>query len=78
MTKKIISFRSFCFLVGIIILFLQPMLGQKLPADYLNFFHFRSIGPTRQGGRISDFAVCRHNSKIFYVAAATGGCCLQA
>ncbi|MFQ6115923.1 MAG: WD40/YVTN/BNR-like repeat-containing protein, partial [bacterium] len=73
MLKKITIFRFFCFLAGTIILFFQPLFGQKLPPKYLDFFHFRSIGPTRQGGRISDFAVCRQNSKIFYVAAASGG-----
>jgi len=73
MAEKIKNFRIFCFLVATIILFIQPMSAQKLLPEYLDFFHFRSIGPTRQGGRISDFAVCRHNSKIFYVAAASGG-----
>ncbi len=41
----------------------------------LNFFHYREIGPTRQGGRIVDFAVPDRSEQpyTFYVAAANGG-----
>jgi hypothetical protein len=41
----------------------------------LNFFHYREIGPTRQGGRIVDFAVPNRSKQpyTFYVAAANGG-----
>lgn len=39
----------------------------------LNSFHYRSLGPTRQGGRISDFAVPLQKPFTFYVAAGTGG-----
>jgi photosystem II stability/assembly factor-like uncharacterized protein len=49
--------------------------GQKLSQDLLQYFHFREIGPTRQGGRIVDFAVPDRSKEpyTFYVAAANGG-----
>lgn len=31
--------------------------GQDLSQDFLKSFHYRAIGPTRQGGRITDIAV---------------------
>ena len=48
--------------------------GQKLSEDFLNPFHYRSIGPTRQGGRITDIAVpdWKKQPYTFYVAC-TGG-----
>jgi len=36
-------------------------------------FSYRNIGPTRQGGRIVDFAVHPTNPYTFYVASASGG-----
>jgi photosystem II stability/assembly factor-like uncharacterized protein len=49
--------------------------GQKLSQDLVQHFHYREIGPTRQGGRIVDFAVPDRNKEpyTFYVAAANGG-----
>jgi len=48
--------------------------GQPL-SDMVKHFHYREIGPTRQGGRIVDFAV-PDGKKLpytFYVASANGG-----
>jgi photosystem II stability/assembly factor-like uncharacterized protein len=48
--------------------------GQKLTEEFLKPFHYRSIGPTRQGGRITDIAVPDRTKRpyAFYVAC-TGG-----
>jgi photosystem II stability/assembly factor-like uncharacterized protein len=49
--------------------------GQKLSQDLIQHFHYREIGPTRQGGRIVDIAVPDRSKEpyTFYVAAANGG-----
>ena len=41
--------------------------------EFLEFFHYREIGPTRQGGRVVAFAVSRQDSYVFFVAAGPGG-----
>ena len=51
----------------------SELFGQQLPQELLKFFHYRSIGPTRQGGRIVDFAVSLQQSNTFYTATANGG-----
>ncbi len=51
----------------------SELFGQQLPQELLEFFHYRSIGPTRQGGRIVDFAVPLQQSNTFYTATANGG-----
>lgn len=48
--------------------FAQPTLD-----DLASSFHYRAIGPTRQAGRIVDFAVSTEEPYTFYVAAANGG-----
>ena len=35
--------------------------------------HFRSIGPASMSGRIDDIAVSERDTRIFYIASATGG-----
>lgn len=49
--------------------------AQKLSQDLVKHFQYREIGPTRQGGRIIDFAVPDRDKEpyTFYVAAANGG-----
>ena len=49
--------------------------GQRLSQDLIKHFHYREIGPTRQGGRIVDFAVPDSGKEpyTFYIAAANGG-----
>lgn len=54
-----------CFTSGV---FAQPGLD-----ELVKVFHYRSIGPTRQSGRIVDFAVPLQQPYTFYVAAANGG-----
>ncbi len=54
-------------------LFVSDLYSQKLPDDYLKNFHYRNIGPTRQGGRYVDFAVVKNNPSTFYCATASGG-----
>jgi photosystem II stability/assembly factor-like uncharacterized protein len=41
--------------------------------DLIKNFTFRNIGPTRQGGRIVDFAAHPSRPFTFYVASASGG-----
>lgn len=47
--------------------------AQKIDESILNAVHYRSIGPSRQGGRYVDFAVVEKNPATFYAALATGG-----
>ncbi len=51
-----------------------PVFGNSpLTAKDLNVFKWRFIGPWTFSGRITDFAVPRGQSKIYYAAAGTGG-----
>jgi photosystem II stability/assembly factor-like uncharacterized protein len=47
--------------------------GQRISEEFLEFFHYREIGPTRQGGRVVAFAVSRQDPFTFFVAAGPGG-----
>ena len=47
--------------------------GQSVDENILKAVHYRSIGPTRQGGRYVDFAVVDKKPTTFYAALATGG-----
>ncbi len=49
--------------------------GQRLSQELIKHFYYREIGPTRQGGRIVDFAVPDSGKEpyTFYIAAANGG-----
>lgn len=47
--------------------------GQKLSQEFLRSFQYRSVGPTRQGGRVVAFAVSRQDPHTFFVAAGPGG-----
>jgi len=49
--------------------------ASRVPANILDQIHFRSIGPTKQGGRIMDFGVPDLDKQpfTFYAAASTGG-----
>ena len=60
--------------VGIIaLLLIQVAFGQQISQNIIEKFHYRSIGPTRQSGRIVDFAVPAGQTFTFYVATASGG-----
>ena len=56
-----------------VLLCVSAVSGQKLSVDFLRFFHYREIGPTRQGGRVVAFAVVKQNPHTFYVGAGPGG-----
>ncbi len=51
----------------------QTTYGQLIPENIIETFHYRSIGPTRQSGRITDFALPVLQPYTFYVATASGG-----
>ena len=48
-------------------------LSTPLDSATLAAFRWRSIGPAIMGGRVTDIEVDPRNSKVFYVATATGG-----
>lgn len=61
---------AFC----IVLLFLaNSVLGQKLSDNIVKHFHYREIGPTRQGGRVVAFAVSEQDPYIFFVGTGPGG-----
>ncbi len=74
-----VSFRSFLKKSSIPIIFLLAIIftseaaGQALHQDFLNFFKYRALGPTRQSGRFVDFAVPEGQPYTFYAATASGG-----
>lgn len=47
--------------------------SQSVSEDFFKFFHYREIGPTRQGGRVVAFAVSHRNPHTFFVGAGPGG-----
>jgi photosystem II stability/assembly factor-like uncharacterized protein len=54
----------------------MPLIAQDqgvFDEDLIKDFTFRNIGPTRQGGRIVDFAAHPTRPFTFYVASASGG-----
>lgn len=61
------------FIPAVLICLIPAAWGQIISEDFLNFFHFREIGPTRQGGRVVAFAVVKQDPRIFYVGAGPGG-----
>ncbi len=72
--KRINCFLKVLFVVyGIYGLVFSYAFGQTVSHNLMKNFLYRSVGPTRQGGRISDFAVSTKDPYTFYVAAATGG-----
>jgi len=62
--------------IGLMVIFsllLSDVFSQQLSEEFLKFFHYREIGPTRQGGRVVAFAVEKHDPHTFYVGAGPGG-----
>ena len=53
----------------------QGVSTSAIPANVLDQIHFRSIGPTKQGGRIMDLGIpdLAKQPFTFYAAASTGG-----
>jgi hypothetical protein len=61
-------------LMVFIFLFQGMLLGEEgLSTEQLDVFKWRNIEPYTFSGRITDFAVPKGQSKIYYVATATGG-----
>ncbi|MEA1876562.1 MAG: hypothetical protein U9N86_06825 [Bacteroidota bacterium] len=62
-------------LISLLIVFLiiPDSFAQVPDENVFGAVHYRSIGPTRQGGRYIDFAVYENNPSIFYAALASGG-----
>jgi len=61
-------------LMGLVFLFQGWLLAEEtLNTEQLDIFKWRNIGPFTFSGRITDFAVPKGQSQIYYVATATGG-----
>jgi hypothetical protein len=52
---------------------LSAQLSTPLDSTTLAGFRWRSIGPANMSGRVTDIEAVPGNSKVFYVATATGG-----
>ncbi|MFW6131615.1 MAG: WD40/YVTN/BNR-like repeat-containing protein [Candidatus Aminicenantaceae bacterium] len=63
----------FVFIIGSFFIIQPHAYGQTLEKNVLKAFTYRSIGPTRQGGRFVDFAVPSQRPYTFYAATASGG-----
>ena len=51
----------------------KPAEKPKLPAEYLDPFQWRSIGPANMGGRVTDIDVVLSRPSTFYIGTGTGG-----
>jgi photosystem II stability/assembly factor-like uncharacterized protein len=72
--KKNTTFARWFLTIMLALHFMVPAAyGQPIPENIIETFHYRSIGPTRQGGRTVDFAVPRQLPYTFYAATASGG-----
>jgi photosystem II stability/assembly factor-like uncharacterized protein len=58
---------------SVMLLFISDAFAQKLSQNIVEHFQYRSIGPTKQGGRVTDIAVSQRNKKMFFIATASGG-----
>ena len=73
------AFKKFLkiFILFLTILVVAPHLMSEevtgFDSDFLKIFQYRSIGPSRQGGRVVDIAVSPAELYTFYVATASGG-----
>ena len=62
--------------IGLLVIFpllLSDAFSQQLSEDFLKSFHYREIGPTRQGGRVVALGVAKQAPHTFYVGAGPGG-----
>ncbi len=59
--------------VLVAVVFAGDFAAQSLSPEVLKAFSFRAIGPTRQSGRISDFAVPELEPWTIYAATGSGG-----
>jgi len=67
------SLKLFIAYAGIPLIPVVSVCGQSLPENIAGYFHYRSIGPTRQAGRIVDIAVPSQLPYTFYIASGNGG-----
>lgn len=65
--KKLLSW-----LLGSLLL-IPAVQAQQPEKELISGVNYRSVGPTRQGGRYVDFAVYEKNPSVFYTALASGG-----
>ncbi|MBT3750561.1 MAG: hypothetical protein HOG34_16390, partial [Bacteroidetes bacterium] len=74
--KKQLSWRStlrtLTVAMAAMVLLIPDGFAQKLDEEILGKINYRSIGPTRQGGRYIDFAVYEKEPSLFYAALASG------
>ncbi len=56
-----------------LVVFAGDLAAQALAPEVLKAFNFRAIGPTRQSGRITDFAVPELEPWTIYTATGSGG-----
>ena len=56
-----------------LVVFAGDLAAQSLSPEVLKAFNFRAIGPTRQSGRITDFAVPELEPWTIYTATGSGG-----
>jgi photosystem II stability/assembly factor-like uncharacterized protein len=61
------------FLAAFPLISLANLYGQALSEDFFKAITYREIGPTRQSGRFSDFAVPLQQPYTFYAATGSGG-----
>jgi len=76
MMKKTISFQWFSLIYLTLFLLLSGCNTTDTPGFNTELFHtidFRSIGPGRYGGRISDIEVVQKDFLTVYISASTGG-----
>jgi len=73
-TKKMIANRDVFIVVTLCFLFfVSDVIGQQVSRDFLKHFHYREIGPTRQGGRVVSVAVSHQDPYTFFIGAGPGG-----
>ena len=74
--KRVLLSILFIGFLGICIVFAgadEPAADDPISTKNLNVFSWRHIGPWTFSGRFTDFAVPRGQSKVYYVATASGG-----
>ena len=56
-----------------VVVFAGDLAAQTLSPEVLKAFNYRAIGPSRQSGRITDFAVPELEPWTIYAATGSGG-----
>jgi photosystem II stability/assembly factor-like uncharacterized protein len=71
--RKMLCKKTSIFLLYCVLFFVSKSMAQPLSENFLKHFHYRQIGPTRQGGRVVAFAVSRQDPHTFFAGAGPGG-----